>query len=360
MLAVTAFTACKKHETSGNTPAVPNNDGLHIVDGHFLADGAGNKVVLRGVNMGSAWTDGLGMTEIPEIEKTGANAIRFMLQRQSDNSEPAPITAAQIEPLITTCISKGIIPILEIHDFTGLDKDNQGNKYDLADAFNQAVGWWTGTAMKNMLMKYQQSIILNIANEPSYENTSADDYTAVNIDAVKRLRSAGFSCPIMIDAVNWGKSADYFVQSGPTLMDADPIHSLIFSIHTYWPTQGAFGNYSDAQITTNLTNLSKTGLPVVIGEIASVDDQRSDDEIKNNTNPQKIRPINFLLMMNLCQQSQMGYMVFWWGFVKPIESNNIESMSPNGTFKGLTGAGLAFAVTDRNSIMKTSQKAVLK
>lgn len=37
----------------GNTPDVDVTTGLHIKDGKYLADKCGNKVILRGVNMGN-------------------------------------------------------------------------------------------------------------------------------------------------------------------------------------------------------------------------------------------------------------------------------------------------------------------
>jgi len=339
MLIFAAFAACKKNDGPDNIPPSSDSSGLHVVDGKFLADAAGNKLVLRGVNMGSAYADGFGTTEIPEIEKTGANAVRLVLQQQYDNSSKGAMTAAQIEPVITACISKGMIPVLELHDFTGSS--------DISNSLNQAVAWWIGSDMKPMLMKYQKSIIINIANEPDDGTADVSTYTAANKNAVSKLRNAGLSCPLMIDAPGWGKDPEYFVAQGKSLINADPIHNLIFSVHTYWPTRGAYGNYSDAQITTYLSNLGNSGLPITLGEIAAIDDQDENG----------IKQINYKLIMQLCQQNQMGYLVWWWGFVAPAGSNNDESMTRNGTYIGLNGIGKEMALTDANSIKNTSQRA---
>jgi mannan endo-1,4-beta-mannosidase len=338
LLVVTVLAACGKQRGDNPIPGT-NKAGLHVVNNSYLADGAGNKLVLRGVNMGSAYADGFGMTEIPEIEKTGANAVRLVLQQQYDNSTKGVTTPAQIESLISSCINNGMIPVLELHDFTGTA--------DVSNSLNQAVLWWTGNEMKSMLLKYQQSIIINIANEPDDGSADAGTYSNANIDAVKKMRTAGITCPLMIDAPGWGKDHNYFVQSGKALIDADPLHNLIFSVHTYWPAIGAYGNYSDQQITENLNNLSNTGLPMVVGELASVDDQDNNG----------LKAINYKLIMQLCQQNQMGYMVWWWGFSKPEGSNNAESMTPSGTYDGLTGTGKVFAVSDVNSIKNTSRRA---
>ena len=342
LLAAAVFAACHESDdnNSDDTPISPNSDGLHVVDGKFVADAAGNRLVLRGVNMGSAFADGFGMAEIPEIEKTGANAVRLVLQRQYDNSGTGTMTAAQIEPLITSCIDRGMVPVLELHDYTGTS--------DVSGSLGQATAWWTSADMKPMLLKYQKSIIINIANEPDDGSAAGNTYSTASTDAVRNLRAAGYSCPLMIDAPGWGKDPDFFVQHGKELMDADPLHNLILSVHTYWPTTGAYGNYSDAQITADLNKLGSSGLSVVLGEIAAIDDQDANG----------IKPINYKLIMRLCQQNQLGYLVWWWGFAAPAGSNNAESMTPDGTYSGLLGAGKIMAVTDANSIKNTAQRAV--
>lgn len=341
LLTAAVFAACHRADDNNpdDTPISPDSNGLHVVDGKFVADAAGNRLVLRGVNMGSAFADGFGTAEIPEIEKTGANAVRLVLQRQYDNSGSGTMTAAQVESLITSCIDKGMVPILELHDYTGTS--------DVSGSLGQATAWWTSGDMKPMLMKYQKSIIINIANEPDDGSANGSGYSSANMDAVRSLRAAGYSCPFMIDAPGWGKDPDFFVEHGKELMDADPLHNLIFSVHTYWPTTGAYGNYSDAQITTYLNNLGNSGLPVVLGEIAAVDDQDANG----------LRPINYKLIMRLCQQNQLGYLVWWWGFVAPEGSNNAESMTPDGSYNGLLGAGKIMAVTDVNSIKSTAKRA---
>ena len=128
-------------------------------------------------------------------------------------------------------------------------------------------------------------------------------------------------------------------------MDADPLHSLIFSVHAYWPTNGANGNYSDAKILANMNELKGTGLPITIGELAIADIQGG---LTYN--------INYRLLMKLCQENEFGYLVWWWGFNSNPDANNQLSMTNDGLFTGLQGSAKVIASDDANSIKNTSVK----
>lgn len=332
------FMACKKDKTKSDVDIAT---GLHIKDGKFLADKCGDKVILRGVNMGSIYAVNFGLKEIEEIEKTGANSVRIVLEKNykdwSIGGAITPLTAAKIEPIINACLAKGMIPVLELHDFTG--------SANVVADLPKAVQWWNSDDIKSMLHKYQKSIILNIANEPDNGSASDAAYAGAHKDAVASLRNAGYSCPIMIDTKNWGKDHVFFSHEAKGLMEADPLHNLIFSVHAYWPTNGAFGNYSDAAITSSFNSLKMLDLPVVLGELAYAD-------IQNNI----AYNINYKLLMKLCQENEFGYLAWWWGFNNNPGANNQLSMTNTGLFNGLANAGKVIAIDDPNSIKNTSKR----
>lgn len=329
---------CKKKST---VPGTDITTGLHVKDGQYLADKCGNKVVLRGVNMGSVYAVNFGRKELEEIEKTGANSVRIVLEQNyrdwSNGGAVTAVTGAHIEPLITSCLDKGMIPVLELHDFTGTA--------NVAIDLPKATQWWTKADIKSVLLKYQQSIIVNIANEPDNGSASDADYKEVNLIAVKALRDAGYTCPIMIDAPNWGKDHVFFLYQGKALIDADPLHNLLFSVHAYWPTNGPFGNYSDTHIADNFRALKESGLPIVLGELAAAD-------IQNGI----AYDINYGLLMRLCQENGFGYLAWWWGFYNNPGANNQLSMTSDGLYTGLHGAGFIIAYDDLNSILDTSKR----
>jgi mannan endo-1,4-beta-mannosidase len=335
ILFLTFIYSCKKKD---NRPDINLSNGLHIKDGKYLADACGNKVVLRGVNMGSIYAVDFGLKELEEIEKTGANSVRIVLEREyRDYSKGGLVTGlspAKLENILSACLAKDMIPIVELHDFTG-----SGNINDL----KKATQWWTKSDIKELLFKYQKSIILNIANEPDDGSANAEGYSNANITAITALREAGYTCPIMVDAPGWGKDHTFFLNKGQYLIDGDPLHNLIFSIHAYWPTNGANGNYSDANIIQSMNELKRSGLPIAVGELAVADIQGG---LTYN--------INYRLLMRLCQQNEFGYLVWWWGFSNNPAANNQLSMTNDGLFTGLQGSGRVVAMDDENSIKKTS------
>lgn len=336
IFAIAFCMSCKKDPKTRDTDITT---GLHVKDGTYLSDKCGNKIILRGVNMGSIYAVNFGLKELEEIEKTGANNVRIVLESSykdwSNGGAVTALTAAHIEPIITSSIAKGMIPILELHDFTG--------SANVTADLQKATLWWTRSGIKSMLLKYQKSIILNIANEPDNGSASDVTYRDANLTAVKSLRDAGYTCPIMIDAANWGKDHVFFLYQGKALLDADPLHNLLFSVHAYWPTNGPFGNYSDAKITADFTALKQSGLPIVFGELAVADIQNG---VAYN--------INYRLLMRLCQENEFGYVAWWWGFNNNPGANNLLSMANDGLYSGLQGGGKLIAVDDVNSIKNTA------
>lgn len=328
--------ACKKRV------AQPDNSlGLHVIEGKYLSDKCGNKIVLRGINMGSIYAVNFGLTEIDEISKSGANSVRIVLEQQyrdwTNGGKTTSLTAEKIAPVITACINKGMVPILELHDFTG--------SANIGADLPKAAQWWVSDGIKALLLNYQQSIIINVANEP--DNGSASDalYKQANVGAINTLRNAGYTCPIMIDAPNYGKDYTAFVNQGKVILESDPLQNIIFSVHAYWPTVGIYGNYSDAKIKESITALKQTGLPIVLGELAIADVQNG-----------QAQAINFKLLMAQCQANEFGYLAWWWGFSNNAGANNQLSMTDNGLYSGLQGGGKIIAFDDGNSIKKTSKR----
>jgi mannan endo-1,4-beta-mannosidase len=309
------------------------NSMLSVV-GKYLKDDCGQTIILKGVNHGNIWATNWGLDEMPQIGQTGANTIRICLERtkteydQNGNPYEIQTTGTAIEPIIQTCIANKMIPILEIHDFTQLNANlNATQSLPLATAF------WTRSDILTILKKYQNWLILNIANEPEHADVSPLAYYQANTTAVTTLRNAGLNLPIMIDSMYWANNADFFLTYGSNLIANDPLHKLLFSIHAYWNRS----EVSDALMLSRFQAMSNSNLPFFIGEFSG--------STFDNT--------NYEYLMQLCTQFNIGYAAWWWGFTNPT-SNNLEVLTPNGLFSGLNGFGLQIATTSSNSIAMTS------
>lgn len=316
---------------------------LLTVNGKFLKDDCGETIILKGINHGNiydVWD--FGVNESVQIANTGANAMRIVVERDyctfslpNFNCVKVPTTPTHLTNMIQASVNNKLIPIVELHDFTG----SLNPTADLITAAN----WWVQPSILEVLLSNQNYLILNIANEPSSSNyppTNVEQttYLNANISAINILRNAGLTCPIMIDGMHWGKDHIFFVNHGQTLQNADPLHKLIFSVHAYWPSTGNAIQVSNTQMTNYMNALSNVNAPIVIGELAH-------DEVQNSG----IFPINYNLLLNLCEQHSFGYLIWWWGRIEPGTTSALY-ITTNGLSSGLTVKGNIIVNSHTNSV----------
>lgn len=331
----------------GYTAFSQNGSSAFTINGRLLQDSCGETIILRGVNHGNIWSIELGIPEFSEIAKTNANCVRICLERQhassyNDQGEPIyeDLRGGQIDTVIQAALDLNLIPILELHDFT--DGSTQHSRVQAN--LDSAVMFWTNPSILAVLKKHSRFLILNLANEPEhYEDTEQEFYNACS-SAVAAIRNAGLNVPIMIDGMHWGQDHTFFINNGngTNLLQGDPEHKLLFSVHTYWQTT----DVSDNEMTSRFLSMYNSNLPFVIGEFAY------------DTGDSCFQTINYHLIMDLCQQYRIGYLYWWWGFFNP-SSNNCLSMTHSGTYTGLADQGLDVAVIYSNSIKNTSVKSYL-
>ncbi len=85
-------------------------------------------------------------------------------------------------------------------------------------------------------MKGQEKyVILNIGNEPYGNGSSgATPWTADTKNAIGRMRAAGSSTPLMVDAPNWGQDWSFTMRDhAAEVFAADPAKNTVFSVHMY-------------------------------------------------------------------------------------------------------------------------------
>jgi len=312
------------------------------VSGRTLTDSCGEAIVLRGVNNGNIWITNFGIPEFAEIAKTKANCVRICLERKytgyyQGNPYYENLRSTLLDSIIQAALDQKLIPIVELHDFTDGDSDQHNN---IQRNLDSAVMFWTQPDILAVLKKHSRFLILNIANEPEHGESNEKEFFDACSTAVAKIRGSGLEIPIMLDGTISGQDESFFItnNNGSKLIAQDPKHKLIFSIHTYWFTE----DVPDTKLIDRFKNMFESNLPFVIGEFAY-------DLGEKCTNT-----INYHLIMDLCGQYNIGYLYWWWGSFD-AGSKNCLSMTNSGTFEGLANQGLEVAVTNQNSIMKTSK-----
>jgi mannan endo-1,4-beta-mannosidase len=143
---------------------------------------------------------------------------------------------------------------VEVHDTTGFGERSKRN----AASLNEAVDYWI--SIQSALVGQEAYVAINIGNEP-YGNRNPEEWTQATIDAIGRMRAAGFDHLLVVDAPNWGQDWRFIMRdNAPAVFASDPQGNTLFSIHMY-------GVFDEAQkVSDYFQAFQDMGLPLVVGE----------------------------------------------------------------------------------------------
>src|ERR1035437_9679122 len=226
--------------TAGLVTAAP----LQVV-GRFLQDTHGNNIMMRGVNVPvykSGWADDLD-TVAAAIALTKTNVVRLEWWAVPPAGTDQ-YTLAKLDRAIQKFYNLGIIPVVELHDLTfPWDQgdppggpNSRGN--DRVLFANTITAFWTRADVLAILMKHQDHLVINLANEWGSSFYSGGTPTTSNFiqnysNAITALRNAGITAPLMVDAPK-GFEYQFLLDHGQALLAADPQNNTMLSVHTYW------------------------------------------------------------------------------------------------------------------------------
>ncbi|KQN06963.1 hypothetical protein ASE78_15205 [Sphingomonas sp. Leaf25] len=294
------------------------------VRGRFLYTAAGERVVLRGVNeMFSASPDPTGERTMPEIAKTGANAVRIMTNPR--------YPATSLDTVIRNAVANGMIPIVECHAATG--------KWE---KLGDCVAYWTRGDIVAVIRRHRRWVMVNIANEAGKEVAKAD-FLAGYRDAIARIRSVGIDVPLIIDGSDWGKEYRMLLDSWAPLNAADPRHAIIVSAHSYWVGTEEERKTPYREI---IARVVRDDIPFILGEGptgAGWDCKASP----------------YRWAMGALQQADIGWLTWSWGMVPngDCRAENRYDVTDGGRFGAWKSeSGEAMMISDPASIRNTSRR----
>ncbi len=299
--------------------------GLHVENG-LLLDGYDNPFVMRGVNHPHVWYTSRTRQALDDIAGVGANAVRVVL---GNGQQWGPTPAEEVARIIEQCKQNKMIAILEIHDVTGYG-DKPG-----AAPLSTAVDYWL--SIQNVLMGQEDYVIVNIGNEPLGNFVLWKTWARIHQAAIERLRGAGFTHTLMIDAANWGQDwAEIMLRDAPAVFATDPLKNLVFSVHMYqvYAQRSKIDNYMS-------TFVNQHRLPLVVGEFGADHQGEEVDEAS---------------ILELAEFYRLGYLGWSWsGNTGGVESLDITQ---NFNVNQLTPWG-DFLINSANGIRATSQPATI-
>lgn len=299
--------------------AVDSTHQGYRVEGRFLYDNTGEKVILYGINKMAIWMDKDGDPSFSEIAKTGANSVRIVWTTEG--------TAEELDTVIRNCRAEHMIPMVELHDATG-----DWSKLPTL------VNYWVDPDIVNVIQKHQEYLLINIGNEVGNQ-VSEDSFKSDYKLSVNRMREAGIHVPLIIDASSYGQNIDMLQSCGPYLIAADPDQNLMFSVHMWWPYM--YG-YTDQRVIDELAESVNMNLPLLVGEFGHKWDETEAGKIPYKT------------IIEYCYKNQIGYLPWEWG-----PGNNPQTfldMTTDSTFATLKDWGLEVAITSPYSIKNIAKR----
>ena len=246
------------------------SDGFHA-SGTKVLDANGKEFVMRGTNIAHAWYKNDTKRSIAASQRLGANTARLVFDKTT--------TEWEMEDLIKYCIEHQVVPVVELHDWTGKTYDGGAQ---------QAAWHWSNFA--GMLNKYKKYAIVNIANEWCGEY-DGNEWENGYKEALQIMRNAGIHNMIMIDGPGWAQNSDNLISHCSSVFNADPDKNVVFSIHMY----GQFGT-SD-KVRNAIDGVLSKNVPLVIGEFGWTHSDGDVDE---------------WAIMQQCTEKNVGYLAWSW------------------------------------------------
>jgi mannan endo-1,4-beta-mannosidase len=326
LLVLMFFIGCADTQDDGSKNPGKGTDSdddaeTFYVSGRDLHDRCGEKVVLRGVNEMIVWSSGKdGVPEFAEIAKTGANVVRIVWNEEG--------SASELDAAISNAVTAKLIPMIEHHSATG----------DLSKVA-AVVDYWTQSDVVEVLKKHEAYLLLNIANEAGTSDPQSTFETTYQ-SAIDRIRETGVRMPLIIDGTQWGQDIDMLQAAGPGLIDYDPEHNLLFSVHMWWHDP------SGSKVVSELQESVDMNLPLIVGEFAQHAVYQCDDA-----------PFDYHTLLSEAAKHQIGWLAWSWGGVvnNDCADEGAFDMTNGGTYGNWKETwGEEVAVTDPNSIQNTS------
>lgn len=296
--------------------ALPLAAGTFTTRGSALLDPCGEVLVLRGVNAGIAFPTDNSASQLPEVAKSGANAVRLTFRWIINHSDPA-----QVDTALQAAAANQLLAIPAVWDATGV-----------WSRLPFTVDYWSQPAMVAVLRKHEDRLLLNIANEAGDAAVTNEQFRDGYAGAVRRLREAGLHMPLVIDAANWGRWEAYLLDNGPYLIDQDPDHKLLFSWHP-WDTGQPASRYQSA-----FASAAALGMPLIVGEFSSVGADGTGT-------------VDYAALMQLAAESGIGWLWWWWWSGAGVDAH---SMTTDGGFGNWANVGEEVALTSPYGINATA------
>ncbi len=288
------------------------------VDSRGILSRCGEPLLLRGVSEMVVWSPSPdGDPEIPEIARTGANAVRVGWALTG--------TASQLERTLERVEEEGLIALVELHDGLG--------DFSILPSL---VDYWTTPEILAVLERHRSSLLLEVGNGVGGE-VPEDAWVDGWTEAIGRLRAAGLEVPLVIDAPNFGTDSARLAASGRLVLDSDPLRNSLLGLAVWWP------DASETAIRNAFEEVRGRELPFLVVSFSTTNSNLCDP---NST--------DYEAVMREAARLGLSWFAWSWGSVKNLDCASFD-MTTDGTIEGLNDFGFDVAFGSEFGIARTSR-----
>ncbi len=232
------------------------NDTFYVRNGRIY-DHTNHEFVMRGVNVPNAYYLKQSEEAVRRIADFGFNTVRMIwcadtLKRSGRCDKKDIFPLKDLERFLSKLRENELVAVLNLQNATGSDDP---------DDLQKLVDWLLKDEVKDLLDRYRDMLIINIANE--WHGSWDDDdrvYVTTYAAAIRRLRDAGLRHTLIIDARGWGQQFESIPEHAAELLAVDD--NLIFSSHLY-------DQYSESKRVRDIfRQIRDRKIPFIIGEFA--------------------------------------------------------------------------------------------
>jgi mannan endo-1,4-beta-mannosidase len=286
-------------------PSYIPGSGFFVSNGK-LYDPNGAEFRIRGVDRAH-----FDSNSAPGIAKAGANTVRFFMFNIGVGGAPGAATYANVA--LQQHIDNQELPIITAANIAGSSAYSTGDTS--SSDLNAIVSWWVSNVAA--FAPIMNHIAINIANE--WGPSDSASWATAYVSAIARLRSAGYTCPLVIDTGSWGEDSGDLLNYAATVFNSDPQKNLIFSLHLYANSAGALAGSWLPQ----LASLSGSqGMVFIIGEFGP---GRNIGPAPTLVTPQQI--------IQAAEASRLGWMAWAW------DDNDLGGGGSNNNWFSFTYSG---------------------
>lgn len=230
--------------------------GAFSLKGTQLLDASGQPFLIRGVNTPNAYFYDESLAAVSTIKDLGFNTVRIVwcadtLLRPGRCEAKDLHPVADLDRLLETVRGAKMVAVLNLQNATGSDS---------IDDLQKMADYLTRADVVEVLNRYSGMLLINIANEWLGTWNKASTYVEGYRRVVPRLRQAGLTQPLIVDASGYGQEFASVLKAAADLTAIDP--NLLISAHMY----DMFS--TPASVTQALAAARERKIPLMIGEFA--------------------------------------------------------------------------------------------